>query len=151
MTIQEVYDRFCNKRFPLPSEAQVAALEKRIGVEFPDDYRRYLLEFNGGWFSEPSIDPVGEGCPQGALRFMSGIDASHDQAELASPHKLSLFDDNTPPKILPIGGTPMGSLIILDTAPGDGRGEIYYKKAFGDFYWIADGIESFFALIRESD
>lgn len=45
-----------------------------------------------------------------------------------------LFDDNDPPKILPIGDTAMGGLIILDTAPGEGRGTIYLKQAFGDFY-----------------
>lgn len=43
----------------------------------------------------------------------------------------------------------MGGLIILDTAPGEGRGEIYYKQAFGDFYWIAENIEEFFGLLRE--
>jgi hypothetical protein len=60
-----------------------------------------------------------------------------------------LFDDNDPPKILPIGGTPMGGLIILDTAPGEGRGDIWLKQAFGDFYYLADGIEEFFGLLRE--
>jgi hypothetical protein len=62
-----------------------------------------------------------------------------------------LFDDNDPPKILPIGDTPLGSLIILDTAPGEGCGTIYFKQAFGDFYFLADGIEDFFDLLREPD
>lgn len=43
----------------------------------------------------------------------------------------------------------MGGLIILDTVPGEGRGEIYYKQAFGEFYWLAEGIEEFFTLLRE--
>ena len=92
---------------------------------------------------------MGNGCPQDALKYLCGIGASLDNAELGESSTLMLFDDNVPPKIVPIGGTPMGGLIILDTAPGEGRGEIYYKQAFGDFYWIAEGIEDFFALLRE--
>ena len=80
---------------------------------------------------------------------MCGIGASHDEADLARPSDLHLFDDNDPPKIMPIGCTPLGSLIILDTAPGEGRGTVYFKQAFGDFYYLADGIEDFFALLRE--
>lgn len=147
--IDDAYRRFSRERFPLPTEEQLAELEQRIGLVFPDDFRRFILEFNGGYFCEPTIAPVGEGCPQGILTFLSGISASHEESELGLPFDLSLFDDNVPPKIVPIGGTPIGGLIILDTAPGEGRGEIYYKQPFGDFYFLADNIEEFFTLLRE--
>jgi hypothetical protein len=149
ITIEYTYRRFCAERFSLPSEEQLQALEERVGVTFPDDYRRFVLDFNGGYFSEPEITPVGDGCPQESLALMCGIGASHDEAELGRPSDLYLFDDNDPPKIVPIGVTPMGSLIILDTAPGEGRGTIYFKQAFGEFYYLADGIEEFFELLRE--
>ena len=71
------------------------------------------------------------------------------EAELGDQRTMGLFDDNDPPKILPIGDTAMGGLIIFDTAPGEGRGNIYLKKAFGDFYYLAEGIEEFFSLLRE--
>ena len=67
---------------------------------------------------------MGDGCPQETLRGLHGIGASHPTAELGSDLDLSLFDDNSPPKIMPIGRTGMGGLIILDTAPGDGQGAI---------------------------
>jgi hypothetical protein len=148
-TIKNVYERFSVKRFPLPSEAQLAQLETRIGVRFPEDYRRFVLEFNGGYFNEPEITPVGEGCPLDTLEILCGIGASHSEAELATPSDLVLFDDNDPPKIIPIGRTGMAGLIILDTAPGEGQGAIFLKKAFGDFYYLVDGIEAFLALLRE--
>ena len=146
--IDDAYRKFARKRFPLPSEVQLADLERRIEIVFPDDYRQFILEFNGGYFREPDITPVGD-CPPDALKYLSGIGASHENAELGESSTLDLFDGNVPPKIVPIGGTPMGGLIILDTAPGEGRGEIYYKQAFGESYWIAGGIEEFFGLLRE--
>jgi hypothetical protein len=146
--IELAYRRFSCERFPLPSEIQVRALEERVGVELPADYRKFILEFNGGYFNDPEITPVEDELTQEAISFMSGIGASHNEAQLGDPRKISLFDDNDPPKIMPIGATPFGGLIILDTAPGDGRGNIYLKKAFGDFYYLAEGIEGFFALLR---
>jgi SMI1 / KNR4 family (SUKH-1) len=148
-TIENAYDRFSLKRFPLPDAAQLAELEKRIGVKFPEDYRRFVLEFNGGYFKCPEITPVGEGCPLETLEILFGIGASHEEAELGRPSRTALFDDNDPPKILPIGRTGMAGLIILDTAPGEGQGAIFLKKAFGDFYYLVDGIEAFLALLRE--
>lgn len=149
-TIENAYERFSKERFALPSEAQLAELEHRIGVRFPDDYRKFVLEFNGGNFKCPVITPIGEGCPVEALDVLYGIGASHEVTELGRPARLALFDGNDPPIIVPIGNTGMGGLIILDTAPGEGQGEIYLKQAWGDFYYLADGMAPFLALLRES-
>jgi hypothetical protein len=148
-TIEFAYRQFSRTRFPLPTDAQVRELERRIQVEFPDDYRNFLLEYNGGYFMEPEITPTLEGCPQDALTFIHGMGASHEVAELAHHSDLYLFDDNDPPKIIPIGCTSLGSLIILDVAPVEERGAIYFKQAFGDVYYLAQGIEEFFGLLRE--
>ncbi|MBI2823756.1 MAG: SMI1/KNR4 family protein [Planctomycetia bacterium] len=147
-TIEYAYDRFCTERFPLPTEREIVALERRIGVTFSPDYRQFVLEFNGGYFGEPEIAPVSEDCPPALLTLLHGIGASHREAELARSSDLVLFEDNDPPKILPIGATPTGGLIIL-TTEAEGRGEIFLKQAFGGFYYLADGIEEFFALLRD--
>ncbi len=147
--IKNAYERFAVELFPWPNDAQLAELERGIGVRFSTDYRQFVLEFNSGYFNEPEITPVGEGCPQDALQILFGIGASHEEAELGRPSRTALFDDNDPPKIIPIGCTGMAGLIILDTAPGDGQGAIFLKKAFGDFYYLTDGIEAFLALLRE--
>jgi len=148
MTLEEAYRRFSTERFGIPSKEQIGELETRIGVVFPDDYRRFLLEYNGAYFNEPEITPVGEDCPQDALTCLHGMGASHWEAELASDFYLTLFDDNDPPIIVPIGHTGMAGLIILITE-AEGRGEIFLKQAFGDFYYLAEGIEEFFELLRE--
>ena len=147
--IESGYAEFCMTRFPQPSESQVANLERRIGVALPDDYRQFLREYNGGFFREPRIVPIVDGCPFDRLTRLSGIGASHPSAELASETDLSLFDDNDPPQILPIGYTLMGNLILLITHPED-NGCILLKKAFSDeSFFLADGIEELFGQLRE--
>lgn len=42
----------------------------------------------------------------------------------------------------------MGGLIILSLWP-ENFGEIVFKKEFGDFYYLASGIEEFFSLISD--
>jgi len=148
-TIKYASARFCEERFPVPSEKQLAELERRIGVRFPEDYRTFVLEFNGGYFNEPEITPVGENCPHESLQILFGMGASHVEAELGLPRRTALFDDNDPPKILPIGCTSMGGLIILDPAPGEGKGDVFLKQAWGNFYFLTEGIEAFMALLRE--
>jgi hypothetical protein len=147
-TTRYAYSRFCREGFPLPSEQQVVALERRIRIGFPENYRNFLLEFNGGYFTEPEITPVVEGCPLDGLTFLNGINAVHEAAELGRPSDLLLFDDNDPPKIVPIGATGMGGLIILVTEKED-RGTIFLKQAYAGFFFLADSIEDFFELLRE--
>jgi len=147
-TIETAYRKFCTERFPLPSEQQVAELERRIGVTLPDDYRRFVLAYNGGYFSEPHIVPPSEECPLDRLTFMHGICASHPTAELASDADLVLFTENDPPQIVPIGYTIMGHLILLVTHPED-RGCILLRT-FDESFFLAEGIEAFFGLLREA-
>ena len=147
--IEAAYNAFSRKRFPLPTEKQLADVEQRIGVTFPDDYRRFILAYNGGYFVEPDIVPPTKECPLDGLTVMYGIGASHTSAELASRRSLALFDDNDPPQVVPVGDTIMGNLIILVTHP-EGRGSIILKKAFSDdCFLLARGIEEFFGLLRE--
>jgi hypothetical protein len=148
-SIAAAYRKFCKRRFPLPSEEEVAALEERIGVFLPPDYRKFLLKYNGGFFTEPRIVPPSDDCPFDRLTVLHGIRATHSSAELASISWLTLFDDNDPPEILPIGYTMMGNLLYLVTHPEE-NGSIGLKKASSDqFFFLAEGIEKFFGLLRK--
>ena len=147
--IEYTYRRFIKQQFlPLPTQEQVAALEWRINVRFPDDYRQFLLDYNGGYFTEPEIRLPGGDPLRFALWQLYGIGALHRGAELGNPASLVLFDDNDPPKVLPIGCTGMGSLIVLATRPED-RGTIFLKEAFGGWFFLAEGIAGLFELLRE--
>ena len=95
-TIEGAYRDFCTERFPLPTEKQVADLERRIGVSLPEDYRKFILDYNGGYFSEAMMVPPTEGCPLHDLDSLFGIGATHASSELASEQDLAVFDDNYP-------------------------------------------------------
>jgi len=143
-SIEYAYARWARKRLPLPTEQQVAELESRLGVELPEDYRQYLLEFNGGVFEDPEILSPEDGFPQRGLEVMYGVDSQLDGTRLGEPWQIALFDDNDPLIALPIGDTAFGDLIILATAT-ENRGVIYFKQASGGWFELAEGIEEFFA------
>lgn len=147
--ISRAYYEFCTTKFPLPSAERVAELEKQLGIALPAEYRQFLLDFNGGIFNEPQIEPSIEGCPTDRLTFLKGIAASTPVAELGSD--VDLFDDNDPPHVLPIGATLMGNLLYMVTDPDDEcPGWIGLKLAFRrKSFWLADDIESFFGLLRK--
>jgi hypothetical protein len=147
--IDKAYSAFCKERFPLPSEEQLVALESRIGVPLPTDYRRFILQYNGGWFTEPEIVPLVRDCPLDCLTVMYGLGASDSSAELATAESLALFDDNEPPQVVPIGYTLMGNLLFLVTHP-DNNGSIGLKIASSTkSFFLATGIVGFFELLRE--
>lgn len=50
VTIEYAYRRFAVRRFPLPSEEQLVEVERQLGVRLPEEYREYILDFNGGYF-----------------------------------------------------------------------------------------------------
>jgi len=147
--IEAAYERFQVKRFPLPTEEQVVALERRLKIPLPGHYRQFILEFNGGCFPEPSpfITPLHEECPWDCLNVLWGIGASYTFAELA--HDVDLFDGNDPPIILPIGNTDMGNLLYLTTQDAPDYGSVCLKLAFSwTCFVIADTMEEFFGLLR---
>ena len=150
-SIEYAYKAFCDEKFPLPTEEQVAALEEHLGIPLPKNYRQFLLEYNGGFFTEPDIVPPCEDCPLDRLTVLGGINAIHPSAELDSPEGFTPanFEDNDPPQILPIGYTLMGNMIFLVTEPGaDDCGWICLKLASSEkSFLLGKEMEEFFALL----
>jgi hypothetical protein len=148
-SVKWAYERFCSKRFPLPTEDEVAALERSIDLQFPPDFREYLLEYNGGVFNEPDFTGPTKGCPSDCLTVMYGMHATFPAAELGTKSSLSIFDDNTPPQVVPIGYTLMGNLIILSTDE-EFYGAVVLKRAYSsDYYLLGNNIMEFFELLTE--
>jgi hypothetical protein len=151
--IAQIYEKYCEERFSLPTEKQVADIERRMGVPFPADFREYVLRYNGGLFNEPDILPHQKECPLDRLAELYGLGANAGSEELASPDSLAMFDDNDPPQILPIGYTMMGCLLYMVIDPeGDDCGQVSIKLPNSDrCYFLGKGIEEFFTRLREPD
>jgi hypothetical protein len=131
----------------------VARLERDLGLVLPPDYREYLMEFNGGCFSEPIIDPPSNACPKDRLTVMAGINATERFARLGAPGVFTpaTFEDNDPPQLLPIGYTMMGNLIFLVVAvDADDWGAIGMKLASSDtVFALGVGVSEFFGRLTE--
>ncbi|HVK13439.1 MAG TPA: SMI1/KNR4 family protein, partial [Gemmataceae bacterium] len=140
------------QRFPLPTEQQLVALEDRLKTRLPDDYRRFILNYNGGLFtaSEPVITPQHDGCPVDRLTGLWGIGASYRHAELGSD--VDIFDDNDPPIIVPVGNTLMGNLLYLVNEDAPDRGSICLKMAFSwTIYVLTKDMDEFFGLLTADE
>ncbi len=156
-TVKDVYARCCTTRFPLPNESEIESLESRLEMRFPDRYRKYLLSYNGGFFSNAVIvfpEPItvqwrdGEVThKQDIMEQMYGLHSAHPYAEIGRESDINLFDDNKPIQLLPVGRTIMGSLLLLDMLQGH-EGEILIKFPSEGAYPIADNIDELFDLIE---
>lgn len=145
--IRSVYEAFPIERFPLPSEEDVSNLEARLKISLPPHYRRFLLEYNGGCFSDPNpyMTPLHKECPVDGLDALWGIGATRTFAELG--HDVDLFDDNEPLIVLPIGYTGMGNLLYMPVGE-DGNGSVCLKlKYCWTSFELADTMEEFFGLL----
>ncbi|MBX7106428.1 MAG: SMI1/KNR4 family protein [Gemmataceae bacterium] len=133
----------------MPSESEVVDFERGLGVTLPKHYRDFILSYNGGLFCDPYIIGNSPTFPIDQLAELFGIRASLDSLELAAPWRLSLFEDNHPLQVLPIGGTPTGNLLILITRPDPNeRGAVVLKMAWKDeCHFLADSMEEFFGLL----
>lgn len=157
-TIDSIYSTCCEDRFPLPTDDEVAALEKRLKLRFPKEYRAFLLKYNGGRFSyslasivfpEPLTVVWRDGKvthDSDGLESMCGFHPTHPTDELGRAFDINLFDGNDPIQLLVIGRTVTGSLLLMDMLPG-AEGEILIKFPNEYAYTIADNINEFFRLI----
>jgi hypothetical protein len=156
-TIASLYSRCCTHRFPSVERDELDSLESRIGRSLPRDYRKFLLEFNGGVFRRATInlpEPLTVEWRDGLvthtedeLDCLYGLRAPFDFAILESPSNLTLLEQGDPIDLLPMGYTACGSLLLLGLVP-DIEGSILIKfPSDQNAFEIADGIESFFDLI----
>lgn len=138
----DFYARFCTKRFGLPSSAELRALEEHCQVCLPADFRDFLLQFNGGEFSEPSFYVKELNKMFGlSLLFGCGIGGQYDLAD-----KVELFEENVPTVILPIGSTSGNSLLLLVTEEFE-KGSIRLKEPWLETsVFVADDFGDFLKL-----
>jgi hypothetical protein len=125
------------KKFNKLEENDLKAFEKKLGSTIPDEYRNFLLEYNGGYpkpnyFDIPKPednefldypDDMGS-----TIEYLCGIykDPSLEGINLIKQYeKYQITEKRMPDEILPIGGDLWGSLICVGLK-GDYRNKIFY-------------------------
>jgi hypothetical protein len=102
---------------------KISKLEEKLGMSLPDDYRGFLLRYNGG---EPERNVSQTGSPRVGVHIFYGIikrsSGEHWRDLLWHRH---LLIDRVPTNILPIAGDEGGNQICLSLRP-ESYGWIYY-------------------------
>src|SRR5687767_923720 len=100
------------------SEAEVRALEQRLGTSLPDDYRAFLLARNGGRPTPRAFPIAGEpGGGTSLLEWLLGIAGRRDTYDLVTVR--ARFAGRVPGDLLPVARDPGGNLVCLQLSGPD--------------------------------
>lgn len=107
------------------TEAQVARFEKQIGSQLPEEYRNFLLTYNGGRPVSEGIEVFGHPSPYGYIALVDPIYSLHKSVPLYASLQSAVDADYyiLPPGQIPIADSG-GNLITIDLQQK--IGVIYY-------------------------
>jgi hypothetical protein len=152
---------------PVVTETDVAALEQRIDHRLPDDYRRFLLEVNGGRLAIENTTIVlpGRG-PFTIVNMLFSLNDPNESNDLLrwAMEKLSSSHSPLPSRdLLFIGYDDGGGRILLALA-GEHRGTVWFENTADprpedanprvewfkrrDMKKLADSFEAFMGLLE---
>jgi hypothetical protein len=107
------------------TESELDGIERELGVEFPRDYRRFLLEQNGGrpvddWVIDTPIShAIGGAAPSDF--FSVGRAGEYDMSSVLDSYGLDWLAAG----LLPVAEDGSGNLICLSVR-GDDYGAVYF-------------------------
>lgn len=111
-----------------PKAGAIAELERKIGSVLPEDYRRFVEQYDGG-FPEPPRFPITWSGQPWARRFPYDDVSIFFGPSRPSPSNLLVeqerYRDRVPRDTLPIGMDPGGSLLLLGIS-GQRRGQVLF-------------------------
>ena len=100
------------------------SFEHNRNITLPKDYRKFLLEYNGG-YPNPGIYKILDELGEGILNIFYGIGSMYDNLE----KKFDIFDEILEIGFIPIADDPSGNQICIGIS----------KEYFGQiFHWAHD-------------
>lgn len=139
------------------SEADLVAVEGRIGRAIPAPYRAFLLKHNGGQPEQPFDFSMRDNSGRdqvGTVDTFLGINAK-EFFNLES--YLKTYEDRIPSNFFPIANDPGGNLIVMATE-GEKEGAVYFwdhefeadegqPPTDRNLYFIADSLDGLFEQV----
>lgn len=98
---------------------QIEQFEADHDVILPEKYKRFLLQWNGG-YPEPSVFKISDEQGASVLHVLNGIGDMYDNLEKV----MGIYEDRFPAGFIPIGDDPGGNVICIGTK------EPYYEKIY---------------------
>src|SRR5262245_15198184 len=108
---------------PQLKESDLKTFEKEIGSTFPDDYRNFLLTYNGGEPKPYFFKVQGWQYQQSLVNQLKGIIPNGKSVDLVEDN--SIMEGRLPKGFVSIGDDPGGNKLLISTA-GSTRGKIYF-------------------------
>jgi hypothetical protein len=103
------------------TEQDLAVFEAKIGQRFPDDYRQFLKQYNGGR-PEPRSFSEQNGKPCSSVHYFLSVNGKEfvDMIE-----EIRSYAGRLPTRFTPIAYDSFGNVICLSMS-GDDRGAVYF-------------------------
>ena len=131
--------QFSRKYLPASAE-QIAAFERRFGVQLPAGYKKFLGTINGGT-PVPNRFTV-PGCGAALADFLYGIRVDRVPGDLEREQREASRLDPLPPGFLIIGHDPGGDGLLLSTS-GEDAGWVYFWERSRRVWARAGGPNTF--------
>ncbi|WP_437730192.1 SMI1/KNR4 family protein [Sorangium sp. So ce1335] len=135
-------------------DADISNLEWRIGAVLPDEYRRFLLEFNGGNPVPDTVDVEGLPGVSADVQVLFGIGRSMESSNI--DWNLTALAERLEAGMLPIATDSSGNVFCL-ALQGHRRGSVFccdLESVFGDLaatpqlFQVAPNFDVFMTQLR---
>jgi hypothetical protein len=147
-----------DRAFATTSHEEIAQFENRRGVILPDEYKRFLLMYNGGRPKPNAFDVPEWPHENSGLQRFFGI---HPGKDYDLEHEWEGYADRVPGELMPIACDSFGNLICLGIKGGR-RGKIYFwdhedeldengrsRQDYGNVYLVANSLGEFLDKLKE--
>lgn len=137
-----------NSQHETLSNRDLLNLESSLGVALPDDYRRFLLQHNGGR-PYPKAFPLPNN-PRDSHAFIERLFCVSTGNMYDIQKNADLMKGRLPAELLPIAEDPGGNLICIAVL-GENRGKIYFWEHEEEFIDQAPSFENIYFVANNFD
>jgi hypothetical protein len=153
--MSNAYKSTVESKHPSIDQSVIDEYESRTGVSLPDDYRKFLLLYNGG-IPAPQQAAIPKSKHSVLVDYLYGILPKRSRCDLE--YEANRMSEHLPTGFIVIGHDPGGNAYLLATK-GKDRGHVYFwdkrglpsKNESGNTFWLAESITSLLNSLYEAE